>query len=228
MDYVGIDLGCSAVSTDATSAVAVFDDAGRLREEPRHFRRAAELVDYLAPLPRDRMIVAVDAPRSVPDWTRENYARRSCETELQRHSREHVGSFAGVASLFMRWYEIETTHFAGVKVIETYPRAVWARLGIPHKPKHYKDKDRCGEICAAIESATTVVCGGFSPHQVDAVLCAFTALCYGRGEVEWHGRPGEGLMIVPAPGRPNRPAEADEQIADTFRSFSTQRAGLRE
>src|SRR3712207_2259253 len=107
MDYVGIDLGCSAVSTQPTSAVAVLDEGGRLREEPRHFRRAAELVDYLAPLPRDGMVIAVDAPRSVPDWARENYARRSCETALQRHSREHVGSFAGVASLFVRWYEME-------------------------------------------------------------------------------------------------------------------------
>ncbi len=225
MDYVGIDLGCSALSTQPSSAVAVFDAQGRLREPPPHFRRSAELIDYVGRFRRDEIGIAVDAPRSVPDWTRENYARRSCETALQRHSKEHVGSFAGVASLYVRWYEIESRHFADVKVIETYPRAVWARLGLPFKPKDYKDKSRCDEIRACIEGKTAVRCDGFSPHQVDAVLCAFTAWCYGRGEVEWHGKPGEGLLIMPSPGRPGRPTPGDERIDETFRSFSTHRAG---
>src|SRR5689334_10274965 len=126
MDYVGIDLGCSAISTKPSSAVAVMDEAGKLKEAPRHFRKAAELVSYLATIPPDKMIIAVDAPRSVPDHTKENYARRSCETLLAKHSGEHVGSFSGVTSLYIRWHEIERTHFQGVKVIETYPRAVWA------------------------------------------------------------------------------------------------------
>lgn len=124
LHHVGIDLGCSATSIRPSSAVAILNGEGKLVGEPRHFRRAAELVNALAPYERAKMLIAVDAPRSVPDHGRENYARRSCETMLQKHSREHVGSFAGVTSLFMRWYEIETEHFADVKVIETYPRAV--------------------------------------------------------------------------------------------------------
>jgi predicted nuclease with RNAse H fold len=161
----------------------------------------------------------------VPDWTRENYARRSCETQLQAHSKEHVGSFAGVAALFIRWYEIETSYFADVKVIETYPRAVWARLKLPYKPKNYKDKERCDEIVACILTTTGVQCGGFTSHQIDAVLCAYTAWCYGKGEVEWHGKTGEGLMVLPAPARPNRPDGQVELINDSFRRFASQRAG---
>jgi predicted nuclease with RNAse H fold len=220
MHHVGIDLGCSATSTRPSSAVAVIGPEGRLKDEPRHFRRAAELVEILKPLDRARTVIAVDAPRSVPDHGHENYARRSCETLLQKHSREHVGSFAGVMSLFVRWYEIETEHFADVKVIETYPRAVWARLGVPHKPKDYKT--RSVEICAAIRQITGIDCAGFSNHQVDAVLCAYTAWCYGRGQVEWHGRAGEGLMVLPSRAKDGRPTSEAEAVAEGFRRFRSQ------
>jgi predicted nuclease with RNAse H fold len=225
MDYlwhVGIDLGCSALSGSPSSAVAILDGDGKLTEAPRHFRRAAELASFLAPLPRDRTIVAVDAPRSVPDHARENYARRSCETALAAHSKEHVGSFSGVAALFMRWYEIETAYFADVRVIETYPRAVWAKLGVPHKPKDYKDKSKTVEIAREIERLTRVCCTGFTSHQVDAVLCAYTAWSYAKGQVEWHGNAGEGLMILPANEVTGRPGADAERIADSFRQFSSQ------
>jgi predicted nuclease with RNAse H fold len=228
MDYlwhVGVDLGCSAQSGSPSSAVAVLDAAGKLTGPPRHFRRAAELVAFLAPLPRGSMVIAVDAPRSVPDHTKENYARRSCETLLARHSGEHVGSFAGVASLFVRWHEIEAAHFADVRVIETYPRAVWARLGVPHKPKDYKDKGKTAEIAAAIERLTGVCCAGFTSHQVDALLCAYTAWCYARGRVEWHGEPGEGLMILPSGTGTGRPPPDAEAIGDPFRRFGSQESG---
>jgi predicted nuclease with RNAse H fold len=222
MDYVGIDLGCSAVSATPSSAVAVLDDAGRLKQEPRHFRKAAELVAFLAAIPPDQMIIAVDAPRSVPDHTKENYARRTCETLLAKHSKEHVGSFSGVTSLYIRWYEIEKAHFQRVKVIETYPRAVWAKLGVPHKPKDYKVKAKEAEIAAAIETITGACCTGFSPHQVDAVLCAYTAWCYGRGRVEWYGKPGEGLMILPATKETGKPPADAETVSETFRCFPSQ------
>src|SRR5690349_6067305 len=82
--FVGIDLGCSALSARPSSAVAILNADGRLVEAPKHFRRARDLVEILAPLPRDRMIIAVDAPRSVPDQENEDYARRSCEREAQK------------------------------------------------------------------------------------------------------------------------------------------------
>lgn len=219
--HVGIDLGCSAVSAKASSAVAVLNAGGALVEPPHHFRRSSELIGYMSRFPRDRIIVAVDAPRSVPDHTAENYARRSCETMLQAATGEHVGSFAGVASLFVRWYEIESMHLADVKVIETYPRAVWARLGIPHKPKDYKQ--HAGAICASVAGITGIDCSGFTNHQLDAVLCAYTARCYSAGEAEAFGKAGEGLMFIPSrDGVATPQADAEEDVAVPFRSFPSQ------
>lgn len=216
---MGVDLGCSALSASASSAVAVLDAQGRLALPPRHFRRGNELAAIVSTWPRDQILIAVDAPRSVPDQLNENYARRSCEREAQKLTGEHTGSFAGVASLYLRWYEIEADYFAGVKVIETYPRIAWALMGLPGKPKDF-DRARV-EVWRAVEASTGACCEGLSHHQVDAILCAFTAYSYAKARVRWFGRPGEGLIIVPDPaaneGRAPQPHE--EQIDERFRRF---------
>ena len=74
------------------------------------------------------MLIAVDARRSVPDHTSDNYSTRSCELEIKKRADPHAGVFAGAASLYLRWFEIKTRHFSDVKVIETYPRVVWTRV----------------------------------------------------------------------------------------------------
>jgi hypothetical protein len=55
-------------------------------------------------------------------------------------------------------------------------------MRLPGKPKHFrKNRD---QIFTAVTERTTVPCCGLSHHQLDALLCAYTALCYGRGEVQ--------------------------------------------
>jgi predicted nuclease with RNAse H fold len=121
----------------------------------------------------------------------------------------------------VRWYEIEARHFKDVKVIETYPRMIWQRMGLPGVPKEYNKIRQ--QVCEAVSSKTGVTCAALSHHQLDSVLCAFTALCYSRGEVEWFGEDGEGLIIIPTPGRPGRPDPETELIKPPFRHFRCMR-----
>ena len=215
--YIGVDLGCSARTKTPSSAVAVLDERGRLLGTPRHFRTADELVNEIRGYDWSEVILAVDAPRSVPDHRVEDYARRSCERELRSELGEYVGAFSGVASLYVRWYEIETQHLQGLKVIETYPRFVWPRAGLSGSPKEFRKVRE--DVWATLGTLVGGSCDGFSHHQVDAVLCAYTAWCYARGEVDWYGQAGGGLLILPAPGRSQRPAPDEERIDDRFRRF---------
>ena len=120
MHYIGVDLGASAVSKKASSAVAILDHTGCLVDEPKHFSIAAELVNVVSQFNPQSVILAVDAPRSIPDNTTENYAYRSCEREIKTVDKG-AGSFYGAAALYIRWYEIETEYLQKIKVIETYP-----------------------------------------------------------------------------------------------------------
>lgn len=216
MNYIGIDLGCSAVSKKVTSAVAILDDSGQLVDKPQHFRKAAELQQVVSHYNPQSMILAVDAPRSVPDHTRENYAYRSCEQDIKTIDK-HAGSFYGAAALYIRWYEIEKEYFQNIKVVETYPRIVWKILKLPETPKRFRrNRD---EVWSSITSLVKRPCQGFTAHQVDAVLCAYTAFCYGRKQINWFGKSGEGLIITPAAGKPKPLSQEAEHIEERFRCF---------
>lgn len=216
MDYIGVDLGCSAVSKKITSAVAILDDSGQLVDKPQHFRKAAELQQVVSHYNLQSVILAVDAPRSVPDHTRENYAYRSCERAIKTIDK-HAGSFYGAAALYARWYEIEVEYLQNIKVIETYPRVVWKVLGLPETPKNFRrNRDK---IWSSVGRLAMKSCEGFSAHQIDAVLCAYTAFCYGRRKINWFGEPGEGLIITPAVGEPQPLSQDAERIEERFRRF---------
>lgn len=215
--YVGVDLGCSATSGGGPkSAVAILDADGQLCREVKHFRQAKELIEAVSDLNRKSMIMAVDAPRSVPDHTVENYAYRSCEKAIKEID-PYAGTFSGAAALFIRWYEIETRYFRNVKVIETYPRVIWAHLKLPGKAKDFS-RNRAA-ACRAVKRTTGITCDGFSHHQIDALLCAYTALCYDRGEVAWFGQGGEGLIMIPEPGTHSPVPQEAEQIDERHRRF---------
>lgn len=216
MNYIGVDLGCSALSKKASSAVAILDDSGQLVDKPQHFRKAAELQQVVFHYNPQSVILAVDAPRSVPDHTRENYAYRSCEQDIKTIDK-HAGSFYGAAALYIRWYEIEVEYLQNIKVIETYPRIVWKILKLPETPKKFRrNRD---EVSLSISRLIKKSCRGFSIHQVDAVLCSYTAFCYGKGKISWFGRPGEGLIITPAVGEQKPLPPEAERIEERFRCF---------
>ena len=215
LHYIGIDLGCLAVRK--SSAVAILDDQGRLQDNPVHFAKSSDLVKSLGNRRHDQMLVAVDAPRSVPDHQDENYSTRRCELEAHRAD-PHAGVFAGVAALYLRWYEIECRYSSDVKVIETYPRVVWKQLSFPGKPKELR-KNRTA-VWQRLEQLVHRSCEGFSSHQVDAVLCAYTAWCYANQNIDWFGEPGQGLIIVPANGNSRKLPREYERINNQFRRFA--------
>ena len=220
MDCMGVDLGCSALSKGATSAVAILDDAGGLVGKPQHFRKATELQQIVSQYNPASLIVAVDAPRSVPDHTEENYAYRSCEQGIKAIDKG-AGSFYGAAALYIRWYELESEYLQNIKVIETYPRIVWKVLGLPETPKNFpRNRD---EVCSKVGELVNGSCVSFTLHQVDAVLCAYTAFCYVKGEISWFGKPGEGLIITPAAGEPQALPQDVEYIEERFRRFPSMR-----
>ena len=219
MDYIGVDLAATAQGRNP-SAFAILDGQGRLRETPQHFKWAAELVAMVRRYDPAEVVLAVDAPRSVPDWSEENYAYRSCEKGIKADPDADAGVFYGAAGLYLRWYEIETDHFRDYKVIETYPRVVWKQLGLPGKPKEFSKRKE--EVWAAIEGKTGICCTGLtSSHWIDAVLCAYTAFCYATGRAEGFGKPGEGLIFVPATGKPGPLPEGAERIRPRFRRFKS-------
>ena len=214
--YIGIDLGCTAAGKGRNSAVAIVGADGKMQGDPTHFSRVAELVEAMSHFDRAEIIVAVDAPRSVPDWTIENYAYRSCEKAIKAVD-PHAGSFVGGAALFIRWYEIEERYFRDVKVIETYPRVVWKRLELRGKPKDFSKHRQA--VWEAVGKLVGASCQGFTHHQVDAVLCAYTAWCYGNGRADGFGNPGEGLLFIPALGKGQPVSPEDERIDERFRRF---------
>jgi len=186
-------------------------------EKPLLFRKAVELKAVVDQYPHQEIIIAVDAPRTVPDHTKENYSYRSCERELKKFD-QYAGAFAGVASLFIRWYEIEQKYFQDIKVVETYPRIIWKKLKLPGKPKEF-DKHR-EEVWEIVGNLVKGDCSGYNHHQIDAVMCAYTAYCYDKGQIDWFGKSGEGLIIVPTGGTPQSLTEADEQVSEKYRCFS--------
>ena len=216
---IGVDLAATAQGRNP-SAFAVLDGRGRLVEPPQHFKRAEELVTLVRRHDPAEAVLAVDAPRSVPDWSAQDYAYRSCEKAAKAID-PGAGSFSGVAALYLRWYEIETKHLRGYRIIETYPRVVWARLGLWGRPKGYRrHRTRVQKQLSRLVRAD---CQGLSAHQVDAVLCAYVAHCYATARAEGLGEPGQGLIWVPATGRGRRRPTKPEAIRPEFLRFPCMR-----
>lgn len=197
--------------------MAILNDSGQLMERPQHFRKADELVGEICKHPPESVILAVDAPRSVPNNTEENYAYRSCERAIKAID-AGAGSFYGAAALYIRWYEIENEHFREIKVIETYPRVVWKILGFPSTPRYLSQHKEV--VYSKLNDLIGFKIEVSSPHQVDATLCAYTAYCYGKNDYSWFGNPGEGLIITPPTGINNTPAPEGAQIINSnFKHF---------
>ncbi len=102
-------------------------------------------------------------------------------------------------------------------MIETYPRVVWKVLDLPGKPKYFpKNRD---EVWSSVGKLVSGSCEGISAHQIDAVLCAYTAFCYSKERIHWFGEPGEGLIVTPAIGEPLTMPQDAERIEAHFRCF---------
>jgi hypothetical protein len=89
---------------------------------------------------------------------------------------------------------------AGHEPLEVYPFATLRLLGLPCRGKRTPDGRR------RIYRALRPLVPGLrhpraSEHQLDAVVCALTALLWRQGRTRTVGLPEEGLMIIPDPDR---------------------------
>ncbi len=87
----------------------------------------------------------------------------------------------------------------GYEPLEVYPFATLRLLGLPAEGKKTPDGRR------RIHRALRPLVPGLrhpkaSEHQLDAVVCALTALLWRLGRTRTVGVPEEGLMTIPAPG----------------------------
>ena len=100
---------------------------------------------------------------------------------------------------------------AGWEPLEVYPYATLRLLGLPTAGKRTPLGRR------RIHQALQPLVPGLQPpdaseHQLDAVVCAYTAQLWRDGQTRTVGAPDEGLMVIPATELP-----AQEIIAPTAR-----------
>lgn len=88
-------------------------------------------------------------------------------------------------------------HCTGTEPLEVYPYATLRLLGLPTKGK----RTRPGRL-AIHDALQSLVPGldhpGASEHQLDAVVCAYTAHLWRQGRTRTVGAADEGLMMIPA------------------------------
>lgn len=148
-----------------------------------------------APLsnPRGRCCLDDDCPCRDDPGTRS----RQLERDLL-HMGVPILATALIKVLARRGHHLATAlRQAGHEPLEVYPFATLRLLGLPTKGKRTKLGRRC--IHDAVQS---LVPGLNHPnateHQLDAVVCAYTAHLWRHGRTLTIGAPDEGLMVIPA------------------------------
>ncbi len=91
----------------------------------------------------------------------------------------------------------EALRQGGREPLEVYPYATLRLLGLPTKGKRTRPGRRC------IHDALQPLVPGLdhpdaSEHQLDAVVCAYTAHLWRQGCARTVGVPDEGVMVIPA------------------------------
>lgn len=146
-------------------------------------------------LPRGRCCLDDDCPCRQDPGTRS----RAVERELLR-MKVPVLATALIKVLARRGYVLAATlRAAGCAPLEVYPHATLRLLDLPASGKRTQLGRR------RIHHALQPLVPGLdhpdaSEHQLDAVVCALTALLWRQGRTRTVGEVDEGLMIIPAAG----------------------------
>ena len=158
-------------------------------------------------LPRGRCCLADDCPCRHDPGTRS----REIERELL-HMRVPILATALIKVLARRGIALAAAfRAAGIEPLEVYPFATLRLMGLPTAGK----RTRLGR--ARIHQALQPLVPGLdhpdaSEHQLDAVVCAYTARLWRMGSTRTVGSADEGLMVIPdaacAPAEVRRVAEA--------------------
>jgi predicted nuclease with RNAse H fold len=147
-----------------------------------------------APLtrPQGRCCLDDDCPCRTDPGTRS----RQLERELARMGIPTLAT-ALIKVLARRGARIATALRAeGREPLEVYPYATLRLLGLPWRGKRTPAGRR--RIHRALKPLVPGLDHpGASEHQLDAVVCALTALLWRQGRTPTVGAPGEGLMTIP-------------------------------
>lgn len=207
IDVGGLTKGFHAVALEGLEIVARWQGAG-----------AVHLADWC--MEQKAHVVAVDAPCR---WRGRDLAR-AAERELaaegiscyyaptEQRAREHA---------FYQWmlpgadlYRALAEHFplylggaiTGPVAIETFPQAVACALAgeiVSAKPKEKRTVRR-----ELLQRAGIRLSGNESTDELDALLCALTALGFLLGKFKAYGDAKGGFIIVPASSLPQTPPKA--------------------
>ncbi len=200
--YLGIDL----TGTEArASAWAALDGAARLAGMGAA-RRNDEIIALAQRLRPES--IAIDAPLFLPSGmsSLENPVAglptgRACERALKKQG---IGCFYTTPRSIIKGMVYRGIRLRrelderGFVVLEVFPYATKVRLFGPRLPKKTHPAGRAW-LQEALSRLLPSLAGqpALSHDQLDALVCAYTALLHGRGQAEGLGDPDEGLLWLP-------------------------------
>jgi predicted nuclease with RNAse H fold len=200
IDLAGVPHRETGVAILRAGRLEILTSAGPDEEILELARRAGRwgTVAINAPLtrPLGRCCLDDDCPCRTDPGTRS----RQLERDLAR-MRVPTLATALLKILARRGERIATTLRAlGCEPLEVYPYATLRLLGLPAAGKKTPEGRR------KIHRALRPLVPGLnhpraSEHQLDAVVCALTALLWRQGRTRTVGIPHEGLMVIPDPTR---------------------------
>ncbi|MEM0233221.1 MAG: DUF429 domain-containing protein [Candidatus Nezhaarchaeales archaeon] len=135
-------------------------------------------------------VIAVDSPLS---YATNGGAFRRCDLEARRRGFMVLPlSMPSMMKLTERGIRLkEGLERMGFKVIEVFPAGGFKALRIKSPKKGFND------ALAGLRGLGLKLCDVWTVHELDAVMAAYIAYKYFKGEVEVLGDPIEGVIVIP-------------------------------
>ena len=189
MRVVGIDL---AASPKRPTGICVLED---LRARPLSVFSDEEIVELVAEA--KPVLVAIDAPLTLP---KPGKSLRACDLDLMRRGLKPLpplmGPMRGLTARALRLKERISS--LNIEVIEVFPKGARVVLSLPrrgHGPS----------VTSLLTSmGISLLRPPSSDHEVDAVVAAYVAALYLKGDYETCGDPDEGVIVMPKAGVDSR------------------------
>ena len=186
MKFIGIDL---AASEKNPTGLATLEKNKKTKITTKILFTNREILEEIKK--SKPKVVAIDAPLFLP-LGRKNLRKskihfRSCDKELLKMKIKFFPiSIGPMRSLTKRGISLrKTLEKMKIKVIETFPGAIYDILGINRKnPSNLKKFIKFNPK-------------GKSIHEIDAIACAYIAKLFSEGKVRKIGNRREGYMYIP-------------------------------
>jgi predicted nuclease with RNAse H fold len=136
------------------------------------------------------VLIAIDAPFNLP---KKGILRKADEEMIKNGYRVFPPNFPAMKTLTLRAIELnKLIAERGFKTLEVHPTSTRKALSIP-----LKDWRKIQTVLTQIGLEGALGERTLAPHEIDAVVAAFTAHLYIKGETEAIGDEEEGYIIVP-------------------------------